>query len=632
MIESFNMFEGFETPPPIVTSQDRDALYESLDDTQDISTMTEEEINEFKNSSDYKDFKIKTVDGNIEDEINTVDFEGKNVQEIFNLFGTDTKRTRYSYNCFDFLNIDHDTYMDMVDSSSIMQQTLEEGEELLPTFRYLHEDIFMSLYQYEPVLLSLKDMHIQSSMNRSILEKIINTPLYIHLRKVCRCDMFNAGVGTEIIGQKAMEVLKEELEKVKDFEEKRQALDDLIQKEQEMDDISDDIDDLMEQMEDLQFQDQDDPEVQRQMAELQAQLTEKYDNLQEARNLAAMEAQDCEDLIVEQDDIDGMADDIADGTSLGIVGELNTCIQEVTELEKTIQAWGLKTGHGSDNGYAAKIPYGVKRSILEKIRSSEYLIKFTDKIGKFKETAVAQQEKKDKTTVVEINSVTNGSKIEDTLSSDMINLCNDVTKKEFYKRMSENQLLTYEKNAEKAKNKGPIIVCLDKSGSMGGYGNDCDAPLDWGKALSVGILEIAQKQKREFACLAYDTDITDEIIIHKDDIVPEKILEVANIADGGGTSFTEPLKRCLDLIDQSEFKQADVVFITDGECAISNDFRRKFNQKKEEKEFRVLGVIVDEGGYHASDSSLKDFCDSITRISDIANADAKENKEIFGAL
>ena len=632
MIESFNMFEGFETPPPIVTSQDRDALYESLDDTQDISTMTEEEINEFKNSSDYKDFKIKTVDGNIEDEINTVDFEGKNVQEIFNLFGTDTKRTRYSYNCFDFLNIDHDTYMDMVDSSSIMQQTLEEGEELLPTFRYLHEDIFMSLYQYEPVLLSLKDMHIQSSMNRSILEKIINTPLYIHLRKVCRCDMFNAGVGTEIIGQKAMEVLKEELEKVKDFEEKRQALDDLIQKEQEMDDISDDIDDLMEQMEDLQFQDQDDPEVQRQMAELQAQLTEKYDNLQEARNLAAMEAQDCEDLIVEQDDIDGMADDIADGTSLGIVGELNTCIQEVTELEKTIQAWGLKTGHGSDNGYAAKIPYGVKRSILEKIRSSEYLIKFTDKIGKFKETAVAQQEKKDKTTVVEINSVTNGSKIEDTLSSDMINLCNDVTKKEFYKRMSENQLLTYEKNAEKAKNKGPIIVCLDKSGSMGGYGNDCDAPLDWGKALSVGILEIAQKQKREFACLAYDTDITDEIVIHKDDIVPEKILEVANIADGGGTSFTEPLKRCLDLIDQSEFKQADVVFITDGECAISNDFRRKFNQKKEEKEFRVLGVIVDEGGYHASDSSLKDFCDSITRISDIANADAKENKEIFGAL
>ena len=632
----FNMFDNMfdETPSAQITNDKVEDMLKGLDDdAKSFSDMTEEEINDFKNSSEYKNLRVKTVDSSIDDSMNQINYNGSNVQEIFNLFGTDSRRSRYSYNCFDFLNIDHDTYTDMVDSSDVMQETLERGEELLPTFKYLHEDIFMSLYQYEPKLLSLQEMHIQSSMNRSILEKIINTPLYIHLRKICRCDMFNAGVGTEIIGQAAIESLEEEMAKVDDFETKRKALDDLIRQEQKMDDISDEIDDLMEQIEDLQFQDQDDPDVQEQLEQLQIQLGEQYDNLQQARNLAAMEAEDCEDLIIDEDDLTNLDDDLTGDASMAIIGTLQPCIQQVTELEKTIQAWGLKTGSGQENGgYGGKVTYGVKRNILEKIRSSEYLTKFTDKIGKFKETAIAQQEKKDKATVIEINSVTNGSKIEDTLSSDMINLCNDVTKKEFYKRMSENQLLTYEKNADKAKNKGPIIVCVDKSGSMGGYNGDCESCLDWAKALSVGILEIAQRQKREFACIAYDTNITDLITIHKDEIVPEKILQVAEIQDGGGTSFMVPLKKCLELIDQSEFKQADIVFITDGECSISSDFMRNFKQKKEDKEFRVLGVIVDEGGYHASDTSLKDFCDSITRISDIANADASENKEIFGAL
>jgi uncharacterized protein with von Willebrand factor type A (vWA) domain len=250
-------------------------------------------------------------------------------------------------------------------------------------------------------------------------------------------------------------------------------------------------------------------------------------------------------------------------------------------------------------------------------------------IGRFKESAITEQKKKAKHGAVEIKSVTTGDKIQDTLPSDRMNLCNETTKKDFYRRMTEHQLMTYSKEAHKQKNKGPIIVCVDTSGSMSG-----DAEI-WSKALTVGILEVAQMQKRDFACIIYDSSADEPIVIKKDEIAPQKIITCAERFRGGGTSFEAPLNKALDLIKDSTFKDADIVFITDGDCYTSDAFSRKFNQIKQEKEFKTLGVLVNIGYGHTSDSSLKEFCDDIALVSDIADlkdGDSAVNKAIFGNL
>ena len=80
----------------------------------------------------------------------------------------------------------------------------------------------------------------------------------------------------------------------------------------------------------------------------------------------------------------------------------------------------------------------------------------------------------------------------------------------------------------------------------------------------------------------------------------------------------------------------DIVFITDGDCYVSDKFARKFKQIKEEKEFKTMGVLVNMGGGRSSDSSLKEFCDGdIILVSDLAeltDGDSTVNKSIFGAL
>ena len=91
----------------------------------------------------------------------------------------------------------------------------------------------------------------------------------------------------------------------------------------------------------------------------------------------------------------------------------------------------------------------------------------------------------------------------------------------------------------------------------------------------------------------------------------------------------------MKLIESSTFKNADILFITDGDCGVSDAFLRKYRHTKEEKDFRTLGVLVNLGRGHVSDRTLKEFCDSITLVSDIAeltDGTSEVNKSIFGTL
>ena len=189
--------------------------------------MSSEQIEQFQNSQEYKEFKADITEATDV----KANLQGKTVQEIMGL--SNRKETLgYSYNALEHYDVDIDIYNDIVDQSPVMQQTLEEGEELLPTFKYLHQDIFLSLYKYKSRVLPEVDMHISTRMNRGIISNLINTPEYISLRQTCRMDQFNAALGTEIIGREAIDILREAIEKLKDLEQKKDAMDRLIEDEE----------------------------------------------------------------------------------------------------------------------------------------------------------------------------------------------------------------------------------------------------------------------------------------------------------------------------------------------------------------------------------------------------------------
>ena len=567
--------------------------------------MSSEQIEQFQNSQEYKEFKADITEATDV----KANLQGKTVQEIMGL--SNRKETLgYSYNALEHYDVDIDIYNDIVDQSPVMQQTLEEGEELLPTLKYLHQDIFLSLYKYKARVLPEVDMHISTRMNRGIISNLINTPEYISLRHTCRMDQFNAALGTEIIGREAIDILREAIEKLKDLEQKKDAMDRLMEEEEKIDELIEDIEDIDELIEDAKRAGNGSL-----AAQLEQERQAKEQSVATLKAMANKIAEDCDELIED----DELVSEVS--TTMGsTLTETGKQVQEVSEL---CEAWGLGTGEN------CQVAFQNKKDAIERIRRSSKLHKLTDLVGKFKESAIVEQKKKAKHGAVEIKGVTTGDKIQDTLPSDRMNLCNDITKGDFYRRMSEHGLLQYSKESNKQKNKGPIIVCVDTSGSMQG-----DEEI-WSKALTIGILEVAQMQKRDFACIIYSSHADKPIVIKKDEIAPQKIIDCAERFHNGGTSFEAPLNEALELIKDSTFKNADIVFITDGDCYVSDNFSRKFKQIKEDKDFRTLGVLVNMGCGHVSDSSLKEFCDNITLVSDIADlndGNSEVNKSIFGSL
>ena len=557
-----------------------------------FADMSEDEIENFIDDEDYKNNKTEILQDNT-----NLNMYGRSVSEIFGLSENDHT---LSHNAIECLDIDIMDFEDIVEASNIMQDTLAEGEELLKTFKYLYQDIYMSFIKYSPVMLPPSRVHRSVKMNRDILEQLLNTPEYIALRKNCKLDPFNSALATNILAKEAIEILREYLDSLKNADQQKEALDRLLETEQQMDRLIE----------------------QAQQQQQGGAMNSSQEQGNDSDGMTAQQAQAMADQLAQQ--CDSLIENKAIGSQMAqrMQGQISTADNVVQEVSKVCQGWGL--GEGSE----IKVSFENKVNAIEKIRSSDKLKKLTDIIGRFKESAITEQKKKAKHGAVEIKSVTVGKKIEDALPNERMFLVNDATKKDFYRRMSESQLLTYNKVSNKEKNKGPIVVCVDTSGSMSG------SQEQWSKALTIGVLEVAQLQKRDFACIIYSGYADDPIIIEKNTIDPEKIIACAENFHGGGTNWESPLQKATDLIKNSQFKEADILFITDGECSLSTGFLNKFNKEKEEHNFRCIGVLVDMGS-RSSCASMKAFCDDITtvsKVSDLTDSDSETNKSIFGTL
>ena len=282
--------------------------------------MNDEEIEQFQSSQEYKEYKA-----DIEEAVDRkANMHGKTVQEILGL-SNKRESVGYSYNALEHYDVDLDIYEDIVAQSPVMQQTLEEGEELLPTFKYLHQDIFLSLYKYKAKVLPEIDMHISTRMNRGIISNLINTPEYISLRQTCRMDQFNAALGAEIIGREAIEILKEALEQIQDLQKKKDAMDALLEEEEKIDALAEEIDQLDELIEDAKRSGNG--------SAVAGYMQQREDAEKAVATLKAMAnqiAEECDELIED----DALANEIS--TVMGKT--LDQTSQEVNEVSKLCEA------------------------------------------------------------------------------------------------------------------------------------------------------------------------------------------------------------------------------------------------------------------------------------------------------
>lgn len=112
------------------------------------------------------------------------------------------------------------------------------------------------------------------------------------------------------------------------------------------------------------------------------------------------------------------------------------------------------------------------------------------------------------------------------------------------------------------------------------------------KGFALALMSIARKQRRDFAWIPFSTQAKEPTIYERGKSSVQDMIRLATVFLSGGTSFTAPLTKSAEVIKQSRFQQADIIFVTDGEAHVNDEYIRYWNQLKKEKGFSVLSLLL----------------------------------------
>jgi uncharacterized protein with von Willebrand factor type A (vWA) domain len=281
--------------------------------------------------------------------------------------------------------------------------------------------------------------------------------------------------------------------------------------------------------------------------------------------------------------------------------------EKAEEIQNIIGAWSDEPGNLSRCSLNAEL--------LNRVRKSQKLLEISKYLGRFRE--IFAQGKKNAYSYGrgETYSVELGNNLSRTLTSELAMLSAPETLPLFLRKYQNKQLKQYRRREAIMKGMGNIICCLDESGSTEG-----DAAA-WGKAVAMTLLEIASDGDRRFALIHFSSRNrvqTDLFLPGK--YTPEDKMNAAETFLNGGTNFETPMTEALRLMEEQGFENADIVFITDGECALSESFTTKLRQQQAERRFKVTGILLDKGT-DCMEFSLKSFCQKIYRTSELTRDD-----------
>lgn len=502
----------------------------------------------------------------------------------------------------DSFGFDTDIYEEVYDRSKPIRDSVKKGDEIIRTYDNLAQDMFMSLYKHKPKLVDEEDVTATHQFNRTVTEQLMQTDEFRRLRSRTRHDMINSALGFEILSNQAVTILNEYQAKMKAQNPDQPTV---------IDQINDQID---QQNGQGQGQGQGGPGAGTGAPGGGAGGGKGAIDQNMANQLAQQQNQ------MQPPQLDPQAmQDLLDHMNKSMQGAAAQALDEVSDLDDMLTSWGMNGGDPNN-----RITYEDKKGALQRLRKSDKLKDMSDLIGRMKKISVSERKERDPDGASSIRAVKTGDNIQAVLPSEKALLAskNKTLKSQFYRKYHQKELLEYDMEVYESKGKGPMTVQIDVSGSMQGSAEK------WSKAVALALLEVAQNQKRNYACLHFNTQVVEQWEIPYGNLKPQQVFDIAEKFAGGGTSFEPPLQAILDLMNKDKFKKGDAVFITDGESGLRDSFLEEFLRVKAEKEFKVITVVIDAGG-SVSDATVKKFSDKIIRLSDIAKMGESAASNIF---
>lgn len=488
---------------------------------------------------------------------------------------------------------DRELFTDFLSTSRELTDLVERGANLLPGFPALVQDIFAAFYKYNVLLIPTESVEGGSPLGRRLVEKMLTSGEYEALREETVLTPFASALATVTMGRRLLSWLRSG-----DGPGSKTLL-------QEWETAGEE-----EKLGELQ----DEAETWDEVAD-EGVAGELEDAFTEGRDKSGRERRRQESVVKELRE--GQAKKLLDlDMKLGklVDSSLTEASERVEGTEEELLSWGTGLGQSIDK------PAGERLDLAERLHGSEKLRRLSLLVGALKEEMLTARRKSWSRRGDEVYELGQGDDLGYLVPSELTALRHPTLRRDFLKRYVEKRLLQY--HLKEDKGRGPFVVCLDTSASMSG-----EKDL-WAKAVCLTLVELAKRQKRQFSIVVFSSSSADMRVFSAEakrghGLTEAQVLELASYFPGGGTDFETPLTEALGILSDSDYKGGDLLFITDGECDVREDWLVDFKERKSALGFSVFSVLIDLRGAEST-ASLERFSDKVTTISNLRESDTKK--------
>ena len=479
--------------------------------------------------------------------------------------------------------LENNIYHDLRTEDIAMGEIEQSAGEKLKSFPALSQDVFQSFYSLMPRRNDEAALSAAArKFNAPILEHITQSEEYLTLKEVCEGRELPAYEAAAEFVSAAAEELDELMRQLGG---KKDALNTLKKLEQAQETAVQRLAELLEQYD---ASHPDNPSLNRDMIKAANEAESKRRQVEAVTKLIDNSAMQSKEAVG------------------GIVHHaLSAASQRAEEVQSIIGAWS------DEPGDLKRTPANL--ALLERVRASEALRDVSRYLGRFREIFAQGKRNGYAYGRGEKYSLELGNDLSRALTSELAMLAAPETLPLFLRKYQRGQIKQYCRREPIYKGAGDIICCLDESGSTAG---ECAA---WGKAVALTLLEIAESEGRKFALVHFSGPgrFQTDLFLPKQTTVEDK-LRAAEIFIDGGTDFCTPMNEALRLMKEEGFDNADIVFITDGECVLSQEYISKLQKEQADLRFTITGILLDQES-KGMDFSLKAFCQNIYRTSELTS-------------
>lgn len=155
--------------------------------------------------------------------------------------------------------------------------------------------------------------------------------------------------------------------------------------------------------------------------------------------------------------------------------------------------------------------------------------------------------------------------------------------------------------------RGPIIACLDTSGSMAGQRENI------AKALVLEALRVAHEENRPCYLIAFSGP--GQIEAKELSLTPDGFQSLFSFlarSFHGGTDLVAPIREAVKLLDRERWEKADILLVSDGEFGVPRELTATLDEAREERGLRLHGVCVGRQRHDA----MRKLCDEFHLFED----------------